>query len=51
MDVASGLSGGCILNRGGDVYDVMLSLVDLTQNMDKYYLIQVGGYKSGHSDG
>lgn len=43
VDPASGISGGHVLNKDGDVYDVMLSLVDLSKNSDKYYLLQVGG--------
>ena len=40
VDPASDLQGH-ILNRDGVVFDVMLSLVDLSKNADKYYLLQV----------
>lgn len=41
VDPAAGVTNGVILNRGAEVYDVMLSLVDVSQNTDKYYLLQV----------
>mmetsp|Transcript_19383 Transcript_19383/g.41946 ORF Transcript_19383/g.41946 Transcript_19383/m.41946 type:complete len:849 (-) Transcript_19383:893-3439(-) len=47
VDSASGLKGAHILNRDGDVYDVMLSLVDISKNSDKYYLLQVIVSSSG----
>lgn len=39
----AGVAGGTILTDSGDVYDVMLSCVDLAKNSDKYYRLQVGG--------
>jgi predicted DNA-binding WGR domain protein len=52
VNPASGLQGA-VLNRNGKVYDVMLCLVDVSKNMDKYYSLQIvntlaGFYASFH---
>ena len=46
MDAASGVTGS-ILNKGADIFDIMLSQVDLATNSDKYYLLQVQRREGG----
>jgi hypothetical protein len=41
VDPASGLAGQIYTDATGAVYDAMLNLVDITNNSDKYYILQV----------
>jgi hypothetical protein len=41
VDPASALDGIIYTDAAGAVHDVMLNLVDVTKNSDKYYILQV----------
>ena len=41
VDPASGLNGDIFVDDDGEVYDVMLNLVDVARNHDKYFILQV----------
>eukprot|EP00892_Ulva_mutabilis_P000375 jgi/Ulvmu1/10338/UM061_0021.1 len=41
VDPASGLTGGIHVDDAAEVYDVMLNLVDLAKNHDKYFILQL----------
>ena len=41
VDPASELDGNIFIDAEGEVYDVMLNLVDVSKNSDKYYILQV----------
>lgn len=47
IDPASGLKGTVHTDDDGEVYDVMLNLVDVSKNHDKYFLLQVSRHTCG----